>query len=121
MQASFFPDGSMLSPDAAYILPEKLKALKKDDLAGFPRLCPDFVVELLSASDSLPNAKVKMERWIETEPPWAGSSILTSEKSMSIKPAQNPPPSPQAHSRKGSCSRFLSRLDELWRCYEIKL
>ena len=61
----FLPDGSMLSPDAAYVLPQKLKGLTKDDLTGFPYLCPDFIIELLSASDSLPKAQQKMERWME--------------------------------------------------------
>jgi Uma2 family endonuclease len=28
------------------------------------RLCPDFVIELLSATDKLSDAKEKMERWI---------------------------------------------------------
>jgi Uma2 family endonuclease len=61
----YLPDGSMLSPDAAYVLPETLKGLTEDDLTGFPRLCPDFVIELLSASDNLTATKVKMQRWIE--------------------------------------------------------
>jgi Uma2 family endonuclease len=61
----YLPDGSMLSPDAAYVLPETLKGLTEDDLTGFPHLCPDFVIELLSASDNLTATKVKMQRWIE--------------------------------------------------------
>jgi Uma2 family endonuclease len=61
----YLPDRSMLSPDAAYILPETLKGLSEEDLTGFPRLCPDFVIELLSASDNLTATKVKMQRWIE--------------------------------------------------------
>ena len=61
----FLPDGSMLNPDAAYVLPHRLKGLTKDDLTGFPRLCPDFVIELLSISDSVPKAQQKMELWIE--------------------------------------------------------
>jgi Uma2 family endonuclease len=61
----YLRDGSMLSPDAAYVLPETLKGLTEDDLTGFPRLCPDFVIELLSASDNLTATKVKMQRWIE--------------------------------------------------------
>ena len=61
----YLPDGSMLSPDAAYVLPETLKGLTEEDLSGFPRLCPDFVIELLSASDNLTATKVKMQRWIE--------------------------------------------------------
>jgi Uma2 family endonuclease len=31
----YLPDGSMLSPDAAYMLPETLKGLTEDDLTSF--------------------------------------------------------------------------------------
>ena len=55
----------MLSPDAASVLPKKLKGLTKDDLTGFPYLCPDFVVELLSKSDNVPAAQEEMQRWVE--------------------------------------------------------
>jgi len=48
----FLADSSMMNPNACYVLPDKLKGLTKDDLTGFPRLCPDFVVELLSVPDS---------------------------------------------------------------------
>ena len=68
----FLPDGSMLSPDASYVLPEQLKGLTKDDLTGFPRLCPDFVVELLSISDSLPRPREKWSVGLRTAPHWAG-------------------------------------------------
>src|SRR5271163_2275044 len=61
----FLADSSMLAPDASYVLPEKLKGLRKDELARLPRLCPDFVIELLSPSDSLTKAKARMELWIE--------------------------------------------------------
>jgi Uma2 family endonuclease len=61
----YLPDGSVLSPDAAYVSPKTLKDLTKAELAGFPHLCPDFVIELLSASDSLVKTQEKMDRWIE--------------------------------------------------------
>ena len=61
----FLPDGPMLSPDAAYVLPQKLKGLTKDHPTGLPYLCPDFIIELLSVSDSVPKAQQKMERWME--------------------------------------------------------
>ena len=32
----FLPDSSMLSPDAAYVLPDKLVGLTRDNLTGFP-------------------------------------------------------------------------------------
>ena len=61
----YLADRSMLSPDAAYITAERLATVTKADHHGFPRVCPDFVIELLSETDRLPKAKQKMERWIE--------------------------------------------------------
>ena len=55
----------MLSPDAAYVLADKLKGFTRDELTGFPRLCPDFVIELLSKRDRVPKAQEKMQRWME--------------------------------------------------------
>ena len=60
----FLPDGSSLSPDAAYATAEQMRGLTKEDRKHFLRLTPAFVIELLSASDSLPQAKRKMESWI---------------------------------------------------------
>jgi Uma2 family endonuclease len=58
------PDGSTLSPDAAYLSEEQLCALPKGELRSFPRVCPDFLVELLSESDPLAGTRAKMEDWI---------------------------------------------------------
>jgi Uma2 family endonuclease len=43
---------------------ERLKELPKGALRGFPRVCPDFVIELLSESDNLEALQSKMEDWI---------------------------------------------------------
>lgn len=45
------PDGSVLSPDAALVRLERWQALTPDQRSGFPPLCPDLVVELVSPSD----------------------------------------------------------------------
>ncbi|MGH9606842.1 MAG: Uma2 family endonuclease [Terracidiphilus sp.] len=58
------PDGSTLSPDASYLSEERLRGLPKGALRGFPRICPDFVIELRSESDSLQDLKDKMGDWI---------------------------------------------------------
>ena len=58
------PDGSTLSPDASYLSEERLKQLPKGALRGFPHVCPDFVIELLSASDALRALQSKMRDWI---------------------------------------------------------
>jgi Uma2 family endonuclease len=58
------PDGSTLSPDASYLSEERLRSLPKGELRGFPRVCPDFVIELLSESDSVVATRAKMDDWI---------------------------------------------------------
>lgn len=60
----FLADGSMLAPDAAYVLPGKLRSLSAKDRARMFRFCPDFVIELLSSSDNLVHAQEKMKTWI---------------------------------------------------------
>lgn len=58
------PDGSTLSPDASYVSAGRLKGLPKGALRGFPPLCPDVVIELLSESDTLERTGEKMQDWI---------------------------------------------------------
>jgi Uma2 family endonuclease len=60
----FLPDGSSLSPDAAYVTAEQMRGVTKEDRKHFLRLTPAFVIELLSASDSHSQARKKMESWI---------------------------------------------------------
>jgi Uma2 family endonuclease len=43
-------DGSVLSPDAALVRLERWQALTPEQRRGFPPLCPDLVVELVSPS-----------------------------------------------------------------------
>jgi Uma2 family endonuclease len=57
-------DGSTLSPDASYVSEERLHSLPSGALRGFPRVCPDFVIELRSESDALQELKDKMNDWI---------------------------------------------------------
>ena len=42
------PNRVMLSPDTSWIARARWNALSPDDRRGFARICPDFVVELLS-------------------------------------------------------------------------
>jgi Uma2 family endonuclease len=60
----YLPDGSMLSPDAAYLLPKTQKQITRDKRGGFFPVCPDFAIELLSETDPLTETRKKMERWI---------------------------------------------------------
>jgi Uma2 family endonuclease len=57
------PDGSMRNPDASWILLPRWNALTPEQKHSFAPICPDFVVELRSASDRLPELQAKMTMW----------------------------------------------------------
>jgi Uma2 family endonuclease len=59
------PNGADRSPDASWIKLERWDALTKEEKQKFPPICPDFVIELLSPSDSLKVAQVKMREYID--------------------------------------------------------
>lgn len=59
------PNGAKRSPDLAWIKIERWNALTKEQQDKFPPLCPDFVVELRSQTDSLKTLQAKMREYIE--------------------------------------------------------
>jgi Uma2 family endonuclease len=116
----FLADNSMLNPDASYVLPNKLRDLTKDELTGFLRLCPDFVIELLSISDNLPKAQEKMERWIENGAslgwlidPYKKRVYVYIPGSETVIESGNTAPG------QGPVEGFNFDLAELWRCYDV--
>jgi Uma2 family endonuclease len=58
------PDGSMRSPDAAWVTKTRWDALTAQDQERFSHICPEFIIELRSPSDNLPELQGKMEQWI---------------------------------------------------------
>lgn len=59
------PNGATRSPDASWIELERWNALTEAQKASFAPICPDFVIELRSASDSLSSLKDKMLEYAE--------------------------------------------------------
>lgn len=59
------PHGAFRSPDAAWIPLEKWEVLTLEEQDAFSPLCPDFVVELRSPSDSLKSIQNKMQEYID--------------------------------------------------------
>jgi|SRR6478672_4757414 len=57
------PNGADRSPDASWVRKERWEALTSEQKAKFPPICPDFVIELLSPSDSLKVAQDKMKEY----------------------------------------------------------
>jgi Uma2 family endonuclease len=117
----FLPDGAMLSPDAAYVLPDQLKGLTKDQLTGFARLCPAFVVELLSASDSFAETSRKMESWIANG---AQLGVLIDpyrRRVIVYRPGQEPRESSALKlDGVGPVQGFSLDLAKVWRCCEVE-
>jgi len=58
------PDGSVRAPDAAWIDERRIQALGPARKDPYLPLAPDFIVEVMSASDRLPDAQAKMRMWI---------------------------------------------------------
>lgn len=57
--------GAVRSPDAAWVAKERWEKLSEREQRQFPPLCPDFIIELRSESDSLKELQQKItEDWI---------------------------------------------------------
>lgn len=59
------PNGAERSPDAAWAKLERWNALTPEQQKKFAPICPEFVVELRSASDNLEPLKTKMQEYID--------------------------------------------------------
>jgi Uma2 family endonuclease len=59
------PNGAVRSPDLAWVRLPRWNALTQRQRERFAPLCPDFVVELRSPSDSLTVLQAKMEEYIQ--------------------------------------------------------
>jgi Uma2 family endonuclease len=59
------PSGAMRSPDASWIKLERWDALTDAQKASFAPICPDFVIELRSSSDTLKSLQTKLQEYIE--------------------------------------------------------
>lgn len=59
------PNGADRSPDAAWVRRDRWDALTPEQKRRFPPLCPDFVIELRSESDSLQTLQAKMQEYID--------------------------------------------------------
>jgi Uma2 family endonuclease len=59
------PNGANRGPDAAWLKRERWDALTEEEQERGAPLCPEFVVELMSPSDRLPDQQAKMQEYIE--------------------------------------------------------
>ncbi|MCE2720160.1 MAG: Uma2 family endonuclease [Dolichospermum sp.] len=60
------PHGGKRSPDVAWIANERWESLSVEEREKFPKICPDFVIELRSRTDSLSQLQEKMGEYIHS-------------------------------------------------------
>jgi len=58
------PKGGDRSPDVAWVAMERWSELSQEQQRKFPPIAPDFVLELLSPTDSLEKTQAKMQEYI---------------------------------------------------------
>ena len=59
------PNNAVRSPDAAWVTQSRFDTLTNEQKEQFLPLCPDFLIELRSPSDSLPSLKEKSQEYID--------------------------------------------------------
>ncbi len=59
------PNGAIRAPDVSWVSQAQWDALPEDARFPYPHLCPDFVVEVMSPSDRISEARAKMEEYRE--------------------------------------------------------
>jgi Uma2 family endonuclease len=59
------PNGAVRAPDASWLKLERWEALTPQQRRKFLPLCPDFVVELRSPTDSVKQLQAKMQEYID--------------------------------------------------------
>jgi len=61
------PNGAKRSPDVAWIRKDRWDALTPEQKEKFPPIAPDFVLELMSPTDSLQETQAKMQEYIDNQ------------------------------------------------------
>lgn len=59
------PNSAERSPDASWVQREKWDSLSAEQKRKFPPLCPDFVIELRSETDSITTLQDKMQEYMD--------------------------------------------------------
>lgn len=110
------PNGATRSPDASWIKRDRWNLLTPEEKASFAPICPDFVIELRSASDSLRGLQAKMQEYIDNG---ALLGLLIDRKNRTVhvyRPNQAAEilNDPQTISADPELSGFVLRMAKIW-------
>jgi Uma2 family endonuclease len=110
------PNGATRSPDVSWVKLERWNALTADQKASFAPLCPDFVIELRSASDRLSSLQDKMQEYMANG---ASLGMLIDRKNLRVhiyRPNQEPEilDNPETVSGEPELPGFVLRMAKIW-------
>lgn len=110
------PNGATRSPDASWIKLERWNALIEEQKTSFAPICPDFVIELRSSSDTLTSLQDKMKEYIAN-----GTLLgwLIDRKNRTVhvyRPNQEPEilDNPETVSGDPELPEFVLRMAKIW-------
>ncbi|MEH2238723.1 Uma2 family endonuclease [Nostoc sp.] len=111
------PNGANRSPDVAWIRQDRWNALTPEEQEKFPAIAPDFVLELMSVSDTLRETQEKMQEYIDNE---VKLGWLISPKMRQVEIYRLGQPveiltSPQQLSGEDVLAGFILNLSIIWR------
>ena len=84
------PSSAIRSPDAAFVSNQRWDSLTPKEKSEFPPVCPDFVAEIRSKSDSLKDLQSKMQEWLENGCRLAWLLDISEKKVYIYRPKKEP-------------------------------
>ncbi|NJO66477.1 MAG: response regulator [Leptolyngbyaceae cyanobacterium RM1_405_57] len=110
------PNGATRSPDASWIKSDRWNALTEEEKASFAPICPDFVIELRSSSDTLSSLQAKMQEYIDNG---AALGFLIDRKNRTVhlyRPNHTPEilDNPETVSADPELPEFALRMAKVW-------
>lgn len=110
------PNGAVRSPDSSWVSRERWSRLTSEEKLGFPPVCPEFVIEVKSRTDSLPRLRRKMREWIDNGA-LLGWLIMPETKTVQIFRPGVPPETREGLRKlagEGPVDGFTLDLTDIW-------
>ena len=110
------PNGAIRSPDACWIKLESWNALTDEQKASFAPICPDFVIELRSASDTLSGLQDKMQEYLDNGTSLGWLIDRQNRKIYIYRPDQEPEilDNPETVSGAPELAGFVLNMSKIW-------
>jgi len=110
------PNGANRSPDASWLLRNRWDALTPQEQSAFAPICPDFVIELWSPSDTLSEIQFKLNEYVANGAKLGFLIYPPQQQVFVYRPGQSPQclQQPSAVSADPELPGFTLDLTEIW-------